>query len=686
MPSNVQLVPKFTFPHEETHINDNTGGAYDEIVSNTITYPYISVFAGPKGIDGHLVKINSRKKYYETFGKTNFKKYGQPHLMPEAILGQSNTEVWCMRVMPEDALYANSILSAWYKTDVENKAFYIKFTTKNVTVNDPVQGDYHSIKEILHNREAIEEYGALLDGAAVDGAYTDAEGFTQIPLATFTAPGRGAYGQNLRWRIIPDEEYENENGFKVYKFQIIDTETSATLLNPKTGSIVSSAKTADTIFINDVIADMDLQDIPAYITFYEDNVEVLYNAYRAFIDEVLEANPTEVITIPELDEFDPFFGKAVKKPKVRVTPDEPYIKFVKQLTADVDQTADDFDANLWSETELADVSSVIGNKFFGGSDGAFASDDIEVKNKAVDDAYIKAFNGGYDKTILAPKRIRSLALFDANYSMPVKLALAKLAMHRNSAPCYLDTELRELVSSVEIGVAEGDYDVLYEIAADFDNFEEPWCISVNTHNYFAKELCTGRRITVTTTYYLAATDANFRASFGTTYPHIGEAARLSGHIKNSLKPCIAENEEDLKQALYDARFNYFEDKGDNVFERGTMSMYVKNNSDLLEESNVIALYELKEAVEEDVARNRYFITTPTKRKEFKNYLDETYGWMEGTYFDSLDFKYLSNKYESQRNIVHLYIAVTFPRRSKITLIEIDVNRAEYQPDLSDEDE
>lgn len=686
MPRKEQIVSQYTFPHEETYINDNTSGDYEDVVDVTVKYPYLSVFTSAKGPDGKLIKISSNAKYYNVYGKTNYKKYGQPNLMPEAILSQNDTEVWCMRVMPEDSFYANSVLSLWYKPDVENKAFRIKFTAKSITEDTPVVGDYHDIKEILHDRDAIVEVGNMLDGTPVEGVYTDSEGYIQVPIAVFTAPGRGAYGKALRWRIVSNEEYENEYGIKVFTFQIIDTADSAVVVATHIGSIISSTATESTVFINDLIDDSDCETLGAYIKVNEDNIASLYDTYVDFCNKVLEKNPSDVVSIPEMDHFDPFFGKAVKQPKIRVTPDEPYIKFTKELTDDIDTGADDYVAAEYTKTKIIYLNDVAGINFYGGSDGAFADPDEAKRQAAYDACYIKAFNGEYDKLILAPRRIKSMALFDANYSMPVKMALATLGLYRCDAPVFLDTNLVETLGTVDIRVMESDFSQLDDLVANFDNFNEAWCVSVNTHYEYIKEPSTGKRVPVTITYYLASTDATHRQTYGAIYPRIGKTATLSGHIKNSLRPCVAENEKDLKQALYDARINYFEDEGDNIFTRGTQSMYVSSNSDLLEETNVNALFELKRNLEDDCRDNRYMITTPTKRAEFRQYLLEKYDYMVGSYFNSLDLKYTSNQYESQRNIVHLYAEVTFPRRSKSTIIEIDINRSAYEADITDEEE
>ena len=135
MSSAQQIVPKYTFPHEETYINDNTSKYLTDPVNDSVVYPYLSVFASSRGIDNTLVRMDSLAQYDRMYGKTDYRKYGQAHMMPRAFLSQDNTVAWCMRVMPDDATYANSVLSLWYKEDETNKKFRIKFTTKQITVD-----------------------------------------------------------------------------------------------------------------------------------------------------------------------------------------------------------------------------------------------------------------------------------------------------------------------------------------------------------------------------------------------------------------------------------------------------------------------------------------------------------------------------------------------------------------------
>ena len=684
MASTTQIIPKFTFPHEETYIHDNTDRILTDPVYETVVYPYLSVFASDRGIDNTFVRMDTLKQYETMFGKTNYRKYGQPHLMPRAYLSQENTVCWCMRVMPEDATYANSVLSVWYKEDVENKKFRIKFTVKNITVNSDETVGVEGMTKILSNRRSLIEYAGKTDGAPVDGVYKDEEGYTQVPLLVFTSLGRGTYGQNLRWRIILDEDYEKEYKVKVYRFEIIDVTEGAVVANTHIGSLVSSGKTPKAVLINDVIDEGDASDLTANIYCFEENFEAMYEVYKNFCKKIQENEPSLDITIPDADHFDPLFGMAVKSQRVRVTPPEPFITFTYPLTADVDTNAEDYVAADYTKTDIAVIDSIAGNKFSGGSDGAFAQEDEEKRQAAIDDCYIKAFTGKLDKMILAPRRTEALALHDANYSMPVKMQLARLALARCSAPLYLDTGFTDELGTIDINTLEADFSGLDELLDEFENFNQAWCISVNTHWYYARETSTGKKIKLTSTYYLASTDSEFRQTYGEVATRTNSRAILKGHIKNSVYPAISENEKELKQALYDARINYFEDEGNNTYYRATQSMYVKSDSMLLEEPNVIALFRLKRILEDEFREKRNEITTAKRRREIRDELLEKYSYMVGTYFDSMDIQYKANEYEQRRNITHVYAAVTFPSRSKVTLIEIDVNEKAYEPDLEDE--
>lgn len=687
MPREKQIIPKYTYPHEETYINDNSAVNFTNDVSDDMTLKYLAVFASGRGKDNTLIYIPSLTDYQRMFGKTNYAKYGQPHLMPHAYLANENVGVWCMRVMPKDATYANSVLSLWYKEDKENKAFRIKFTAKAITKEylATLGGD---LADALQYRDALIEVGSMLDGTAVDGEYVDAEGYTQVPLAVFTAAGRGEYGQNLRWRITSDQDYEKEYGCKFFVFEILDVTDGVTVPQHKSGMLIANPLLEQTTLINDILDDMDDRQVVANIHVFDENVELLYSKYVAFCNAMVEEDPTLVVDIPDIYKFDPFFGKTLKVQQSKAPLDLPFIKFAVEKTADVDETADDYNEADYTTTKTITLDNVAGNRMESGSDGIFASSDPDIRANEIDKMYIEAFSGNLDRLILSSRRIPADSMFDANYSMPVKFALVRLALHRLSAMVYLDTNFKQSLGLSDIRSLKSEFTEVDDMVKDFENLTENWLVSLNTHDYKVKETSTGKRVNVTSTYYLALTDPEYmRAIDLKMISRTGDdMATLSGHIKNSLSPSIDESDHDIKQALTDARINFFESTGENVFVRATDHTFASSNSDLGIEGNVIALLKLKRIMEDEFRTNRNQTTTPELRKDFRDYLLEKYEYLRGTWFDTIDIKYQSNEYESKRRMTHAYIAVSYQPRGEITLIEIDVNPATYRQDIDDEAE
>ena len=120
MPQLTQIVPKFSFPYVETVINDNTLVDNSTDTSNIDpTVKYIFAFTSSKGEDNVFINKRSVSSFKSTYGDSNYKKYGQPLMMPLAVLNRNNTSVWCMRVMPDNATYANTMIALGYKADAE---------------------------------------------------------------------------------------------------------------------------------------------------------------------------------------------------------------------------------------------------------------------------------------------------------------------------------------------------------------------------------------------------------------------------------------------------------------------------------------------------------------------------------------------------------------------------------------
>ena len=140
MAQTTQIVPKFSFPYVETVVNDYTlvnNNAVGASVETDVKQIY--AFVSSKGIDNTWVRKSSKESGVKTFGDSNFKKFGQPLMQALAVLDKDNSQVWMMRVMPENATYSNAIVSAYYKADTDvdvadahNRKFRIKLTSKSV--------------------------------------------------------------------------------------------------------------------------------------------------------------------------------------------------------------------------------------------------------------------------------------------------------------------------------------------------------------------------------------------------------------------------------------------------------------------------------------------------------------------------------------------------------------------------
>lgn len=636
MASSVQIVPKYQHPHVETYVYDNTFYTEDSSVEVDDSIKLIAVFSSGKGIDNKFVKKTNLKSFTDTFGKSNPKKYGQPLMMPIAALNTGVASVWCMRVMPTDAAYANSVLSAYYKADVDSKMFTVKYKAKSFTDG-----------EAIHNRDDIE-----VKGNTVESPDT-LDGWTHLPIASIIAMGRGEYGQNYRWRITNNTEYERDYDKKFYTFEILSTENGLSRIATYVGTLVTPTDLQDTVQITDVIADEDMGSYPANIIVYEENVDALYNAYVDFLNQVAEAEPDTEIDIPTVNEFDPFFGLALNSTDA--------LQFFTVQGSDGD------------DPKAIDLDTATGINFLGGTEGSFSEADPEAAEEALVQAYKDAFGGVTDKLILAPRRIACDFLLDANYPYEVKLALSELAHARNDCMLFLDCGIQSSFSSPTLGQMELDY--ASGIFHTEDN-DIPM-VSLNPQHYEVRDIHTGRKTTVTMTYFIAQNLPTHFAENGSHIPFVKSYAELTDFVPNSLAPSVEMFESDLKEELYTHRFNYWESIGESQFQRACQCTAQVGNSDLLEENNVHTLFALKRQLEYDCWINTYNFTSADERARFQQIEEAKFESWKGSRLDTLSIRFDATAWEAERSIVHCYVEVQFRNLHKRTIIEIDINRRNF---------
>lgn len=286
MASTTQIVPKFSFPYVETHINDYTQITNDttEIVSDP-SCTHVFVFRSSKGVDNVFVKKKTSTSFKTSYGDSDFSKYGQPLMMPLAVLESPYTTAWCMRVMPENATYAHKAINLHYLADVENRKFYIKLVGSSDATN------------AITTSQKLDEYA----DSVIPESGVDTTGFTVKRFETLRSAGRGVYGENYCIRASANNTYEKTYGLKMYTYSINSKEGNYKSVASYVGANTTTNKYKDNTFINDILEGTDIGVAPVIINVSEDSLKEVYDAYIAFCnklnDEVLNDLVSNQLTV-----------------------------------------------------------------------------------------------------------------------------------------------------------------------------------------------------------------------------------------------------------------------------------------------------------------------------------------------------------------------------------------------------
>lgn len=619
MPQELQIVPRWLQPHVMTVINDNT--QFDDeaqVTDNNIKF--LSIFRSSQGIDNVFIKKDSLKDFTRTYGHEDFRKYGQPLMMPIAHLEGGDATVYCMRVMPEDATYSNVIISLKYKKDEATGKFIIRY-------------------DFDYTDEATSQSVLEIKAMALETEDPDVDGFIKVPIINVRMAGRGEYGNKFRLRIAHNYDYEKDYQIKMFSFEALSSASGLVKLASYIGSVCTSPKYNASTLINDVIDEAEVGSSYFDIRVNEDNFEGIYNEFKEFVKSLPEDKQD---VIPELDTFDPFFGLKVASTEAN-----------KNIEIDTS-----YDGVITIDTPEGIVLA-------GGDEGAFSDTaDPQDREAAITKAYSDAFEGNIDRHILSSTRIPVDVMLDANYPYEVKQSMVELANLRESALCYMDSGVINNTAEIE------------NILADYGMFNTR-NISKDFQYYMVRDRITKKKIPVTMTFFYARKIAQHMKTYGNHVPFVKKYATLTGHVVNSLKPAIELVDMELKEKLYENRFNYWETIEENVFQKGCQNTSQNINSDLLEENNMHVLFELKRILEKDANENLYNFANAEDRKQFKEYEEAKFANWIGRKLYSFNIDFQMSPWEAERSILHCYVSVQFRTLNKRTIIEIDVNKRDF---------
>ena len=330
-------------------------------------------------------------------------------------------------------------------------------------------------------------------------------------------------------------------------------------------------------------------------------------------------------------------------------------------------------------TESIEIMSIEGVAMSEGHDGSFSANGTVLNKRddngqqivvtdatraeAMEQAYLLAFQGGYDKTIMSKRRAPVDLMLDACYPVNVKKAMAALALTRYDAACHLDCNLINNVDDLETFYSQSLSGLNERI------------ISFDAHMFKTTDPITGKRIPVSITLWLASKYPQHFNVYGNQTPLAGEEyGLLYGYHRNSIKPVIDADDEETKELLYDKlHMNYVECIAENVFIRGTQETSQNFWSDLSEENNMLVLLEIKRKIERLAASHRFHWAEPEDLALFQEECNQIFSGYRGTKCKTLNIRVSANAWETIRYITHIYLEVVFRTFQKRAIIEIDVN-------------
>jgi hypothetical protein len=623
MPSIGQIIPQYLQPHVATYINDNT--IISPITPVNVTSPVrtFQVFASKKGRDNRIVQMDSVNDYIAEYGEPDFASYGQACLMPYAFLSSNNGRVFCMRVMPANATYANLMLAVKVKVDDTNPLapkLALKFTAQYFP---SVSGADNFLPNLL----------------SVKNLTPDVDGYATYPVAIFYAQGRGAYGNGLRVRISSSPDADKDNTFKNHRVEIFTSDAGLVRVGMHQsslypGAVVGTTKTA--YFMEDVINDVDTGSTKVSCFVATDTLQEIYDIYKTDVD------PATTYTVQDFD-----FLTGFNKYTYDIEP-----KIV------IDRVS----------TGAVSIDRIEGLVFTGGDDGDFASTaDPIVKANSMDACYIAALSGTYDRRILSKTRTPSELVFDANYRDAVKKKLMTLLINRYDALGYIDAGILNTPTDA-INWAESMVDFSDRI------------FTKQCQHYKLRDPFTGKINAVTVNYFLASRLPSHYKLVGNQVPFVGqERAQLTGYIRNTLLPIIDADDLEIKEQLFTRRVNYFQAVAEDVYIRSTQTtaQFASDPttwSDLSEENNMAVLLEMKRILETYTSSKLYNFVDPTARRVFTDQMKIVFGPYAGTKVESFEISFEMNQWETERSIIHCYLGVVFRQTAKRGIIEIDINR------------
>ena len=500
--------------------------------------------------------------------------------------------VACSKPEPDEREY-NSITPITPGTDkfiVATQTNTIKWfgePAENALDVDDVKGEANKYFNISDPQIALIENGVTIKESS------------NYPLIVMTDNGRGVSTKSFR--IVPDYTVSKEMTDMFYNIQILD---GTTVLEKCTATLNPKAS------YNDKNYGLS-EDTAVQVKFIS-----IDKVYDTFINSI------EAIT-----------GK-----------DAAVVRKYDLINAK-DSRGNSLD-NLSVDPESTNIGSAYGVDLEMGTNGAFG--DAPFGTTAWTDAIVKVFKGEYDEAIWDVDTYKIAAIFDANYPMEVKKAIAEFVSFREDCAYFRDYGV-EVTSYASIADYYSSIDEKYKNRYIFD-----YC---TTYQIFDPE--TKRRIRVSMLYDLARimvrhfANGCYRPIAGTANDMILSSA-IDGTINFTPRITPTVNQKSL---LDNYRINYAIFENGNCVVQSTYSSQL-NFTQLSFANNVLAIQEVIRAVRTACPKQRYTFVSGT---DFTVYADAVNNVLLKfmSNFDTLEFEYEQNDLQALQKIFYAVIKFRF---------------------------
>lgn len=635
MPSASQIYPDHKYPHIKVVVNDNTE-VEETVNSDAGSLRCLYVFSSPKGPDGKMTTINQgTKQFLETFGIGPFNLYGQPLLNAYTAINSGYVTAHCLRVAAANAQYARLTILAQYRVanegevDLDSGEESPTSTVMDIRLVARINPDIE-----LTDLDMLSDEVSVQDSALING-------FKEVKLFSVNYIGRCKEGNNFKFRITSDTASDRENAYKNYLFEVFCAENGTNKKKEEFSiSFNENAKYSGvSLFSDAVVNHYESGSQRIQLTTYTEGFEELFNAYK-------EAFPNSNVTF---ETFDPLLGIDKDNPKLGI---------------------EGLRINL-NPKDTITLSDLSGIALQGGSDGDLdASKPAAERTKTLNALYKAAFEGSIDPYIMSKNKFPTTFIYDANFDIPTKQALAVCASKRFDGVAILDCGL-----GIKTKTAVKDYIFtnLDPYVLEYDHDIEAYCGKVI-------DPYSGRTVTVTGTCIMGMNYPGHIMNTGNGYKHIPMAGDsygvLSGYVPNSLYPVYdADIDSEIMDELADMRVNYVAMNAEQQVIRMTQTTRQKRISNLSELNNVLVLFDVKRDCERICTKFGFNFSEASDITRFNRVAEDTLSFYKDQMVRSIKAEYSKNEWEAKRNIVHMNVEMVHKDLVKHFIIEIDVNRS-----------